>query len=364
MIVTHQAAGDRWASIAASRYNRRMPARISDLPKLLAGSELRPVWLIAGSEHLLVLEAADRLRARAKELGYIEREVFDADARFNWNELAMSGAAMSLFASRRIIDVRMPTGRPGKDGSAAISAWCASPPPDTILLITAQDWSKQHEGAWVNAIDKVGVTMPVWPLRPEELPQWIASRLSSRGIKATRDAIELLADRVEGNLLAAAQEVDKLALLVGDATLDIETLEASVAYDARFDAFRLTDAAIGGDAARALRIVEGLRAEGEEAIPLVGWLLNQLRVLARLSEAGNNNLSQAFRNERVWDAKQPMFRRALQAGDAAHWERCLVQAGRIDRIAKGRGDGDVWREIERLVAAIASPRRAGGLIAQ
>ncbi len=339
-----------------------MPARISDLPKLLGASELKPVWLIAGSEHLLVLEAADRLRARARELGYIEREVFDVDARFDWNELAMSGAAMSLFASRRIIDVRMPTGRPGKEGSAAISAWCAALPPDTILLITAQEWSKQHEGAWVGAIDRIGVTMPVWPLKPEEMPPWIAARLGSRGIKATREAIEMLAERVEGNLLAAAQEVDKLSLLVGDATLDVETLEASVADDARFDAFRLTDAAIAGDAARALRIVEGLRAEGEEAIPLLGWLLNQLRSLSRLSQAGSNNLNQAFGNERIWPAKQPMFRRALQAGDTAHWERCIVQAGRIDRIAKGRGEGDVWREIERLVAAIAAPRRAGALI--
>jgi DNA polymerase-3 subunit delta len=346
----------------ALSYNPPMPARISDLPKLLSASELKPVWLIAGSEHLLVLEAADRLRARARELGYAEREVFDVDNRFDWNELAMAGAAMSLFASRRIIDVRMPTGRPGKEGSAAISAWCESPPPDTVLLITAQDWSKQHEGAWVNAIDRAGVAMPVWPLKLEEMPQWIAARLTSRGVKATRDAIDLLAERVEGNLLAAAQEVDKLSLLVGNATLDVETLEASVADDARFDAFRLTDAAIGGDAARALRIVEGLRAEGEEAIPLLGWLLSQLRLLARLAEAGSNNLNQAFRNERVWDARQPMFKRALKAGDAAHWERCIVQAGRIDRIAKGRADGDVWREIERLVAAIASPRRAAGLI--
>jgi DNA polymerase-3 subunit delta len=339
-----------------------MPARLSDLPKLLAAPDLKPVWLIAGSEHLLVLEAADRLRARARALGYIEREIFDVDARFDWNELAMSGAAMSLFASRRIIDVRMPTGRPGKEGSAAISAWCASLPAETILLITAQDWSKQHEGAWVNAIDKVGVTMPIWPLKPDEMPTWIAARLQLRGVKATREAIAMLAERVEGNLLAAAQEVDKLALLVGEATLDLQTLEASVADDARFDAFRLTDAALNGDAARALRIVEGLRAEGEEAIPLVGWLLTQLRLLARLAAAGDNNLNQAFRNERVWDSRQPMLKRALKSADAAHWERCIIHAGRIDRIAKGRGDGDVWREIERLIAAIAAPRRAAGLL--
>jgi DNA polymerase-3 subunit delta len=211
-------------------------------------------------------------------------------------------------------------------------------------------------------VDRVGVAMPIWPLKTDELPRWIGARMASRGVKATAEAIDLLAERVEGNLLAAAQEVDKLSLLVGDSVLDVETLEASVADDARFDAFRLTDAAIAGDAGRALRVVGGLKAEGAEAIPLLGWLLGQLRLLARLAAAGNQ-LNQAFRTERVWDARQPMFKRALKAGDAAHWERCIVHAARIDRIAKGRADGDVWREIERLIAAIASPKRGSALIA-
>ena len=337
-----------------------MPARLSDLPRLLAASDLKPVWLIAGSEHLLVMEAADRLRARARELGYLEREIHDVDTRFDWNELAMAGASMSLFASRRLIELRMPTGKPGKEGSAAIAQWCANPPADTLLLITAEEWSKAQEGAWFTAIDKVGVALPVWPLKREEMPGWIAARLKSRGIKAQPDAIEMLAERVEGNLLAAAQEIDKLSLLIGEGVLDVETLEASVADDARFDAFRLTDAAIAGDAVRALRMVAGLRAEGSEAIPLMGWLLNQLRVLYRLASAAN--LAQAFQTERIWDAKQPLFKRALKNGDAMHWQRCIVKLGHIDRMAKGRADGDVWRELERLIAAIAMPRRAASLL--
>ncbi len=344
----------------ADRYNPRM-SRLSDLPRLLAATELKPVWLIGGAEHLLVLEAADRVRARARELGYSEREVFDVDARFDWNELAMAGNAMSLFATRRVIDLRLPTGKPGKEGSAAISAWCAAPPPDTLLLVTTEDWSKKHEGAWFDAIARIGVAMPVWPLRREELSGWIGARLASRSVDATPDAIELLAERVEGNLLAAAQEIDKLALLAHGARLDVALLEASVADDARFDAFRLTDAAIGGDAARALRIVSGLQAEGEEVIPLLGWILNQLRALQRLSTAGSN-LTQALRNERVFDARQGVFRHALKAAGTAHWERCIVHAARIDRIAKGRADGDAWRELQRLVAAIAMPRRAVELI--
>jgi DNA polymerase-3 subunit delta len=198
-------------------------------------------------------------------------------------------------------------------------------------------------------------------MKREELPGWINARMKSRGLKATRDAVELLAERVEGNLLAAAQEIDKLSLLVGETTLDVETLEASVADDARFDVFRLTDAAIAGDATRALRMVGGLKAEGAEPIPLMGWLLSQLRVLSRLANAGGN-ISQAFQAERIWDAKQAGFRHALKSGSAAHWERCIVQAGLIDRISKGRANGDAWREIERLIAAIANPRDGAGLL--
>jgi DNA polymerase-3 subunit delta len=345
-----------------------MPTSLAALRKQLTGPELAPVYLIAGAEHLLVLEAADALRVRGRELGFTEREVLDVEAHFDWNRLGDASRAMSLFSSRKLIDVRLPTGKPGKDGSAAIVAYCESPPPDTSLLITANDWSKQHEGAWVKAIEQTGVFVPVWPLKREELPGWIGARMASRGVSASPDAIAWLAERVEGNLLAAAQEIDKLALL-GDGVVDVAALEALVADDARYDAFRLTDAAIGGDAGRALRIVAGLRAEGEDLIPLLGWVLRELRVLLRLSGAGAS-LAAAFRNERIWPAREGIYRRALKSADEAHWERCLAQAARIDCIAKGqyldaggKSWGDGWRELERLVAAIARPRAGAELLA-
>jgi DNA polymerase-3 subunit delta len=329
--------------------------------KQLAAGELKPVYLIAGAEHLMVIEAADLLRARAKELGFVERDVLDVEANFDWNRLGDASRSMSLFATRKLIDLRLPTGKPGKEGSAAISEFCASPPPDTVLLVTTNDWSKKHEGAWSTAIERAGTVVAVWPMKRDEMPDWIGARMASRGLKATPDAIALLADRVEGNLLAAAQEIEKLALLHGGTTLDLETLEASVADDARYDVFRLTDAAIGGDAGRALHIVQGLRAEGEELIPMLGWMLMQLRILLRLASAPN--VDSAIRVERIWpSSRESMFKRALKNGDRGHWERCLNQAGLIDRIAKGRGDGDGWRELERLVAAMAAPRRAAGLL--
>lgn len=339
-----------------------MATTLSAFRKQLPAGELKSAYLIAGAEHLLVIEAADALRARAKELGYLERDVLDVDAHFDWNRLADAGQSMSLFASRKLVDLRLPTGKPGKEGSAAIAEFCASPPPDTVLLVTANDWSKKHEGAWSSAIERAGVFVPVWPLGRGELPDWIATRAGSRGLAMTAGAIALLADRVEGNLLAAAQEIDKLALLHAGRTLDERTLEASVADDARYDVFRLADAALGGDANRALHIVAGLRAEGEELIPMLGWMLTQLRVLARVSSASNPTL--ALRSENIWPkTRTSMFERALKGGGRAHWENCLAQAGRIDRIAKGRGDGDAWREFERLVAAIAAPRKAAGLLA-
>ena len=332
-----------------------MPTSLSALYKHLAGNELRPVYLLAGEEHLLLLEAADALRARARELGYAEREVLDVDANFDWNALAQAGASMSLFATRRMIDLRLPTGKPGKDGAAALIEYCGHAPPDTILLITCTQWSKAHETAWVAAVEKAGMLVPVWPLKPEQLPDWISQRMASRGLKPDRAAIDALAERIEGNLLAAAQEIDKLALLHGGKPLDAETLEELVADSARFDVFKLADAALAGDAARALRVLAGLRAEGEQVPGLMGWVLNQLQLLARLAAAGGN-IAAAFRAERIWPARETHYRKALARADRAHWEACLLQAARVDRISKGRGFGDAWRELERLLVAMAVPR--------
>lgn len=338
-----------------------MATSIERLPSLLAKFELAPVWLIAGSEHLLVIEAADALRLRARELGYVERDIHDVDQHFDWNELTRSASTLSLFASRKVIELRLPTGKPGKEGAAAIIDYCKNPAPDTVLLITCHDWSKSHEGAWAAAVNKVGMQVIATPIRHDALPKWIAERLRLRGISASNDVVELLAERVEGNLLAAAQEIDKLALLVGTQPLDLATLEACVADDARYDVFRLTDAAFAGDAARALHIVEGLRAEGEEPVALMGWVQNQLR---QVIQTASGNARGGWGG-----ARQDVFKRALRTAPVAHWERCLDQAGLIDRTIKGRtaiesslAAGVAWREFSGLIAAMAQPRQAATLL--
>lgn len=340
-----------------------MPLSASQFEQRLAADSLPPVCLIASSEPLLLLEAADALRARAKALGYSEREVFDADARFDWGELEASFASLSLFASRRLVEVRLPTGKPGKDGGAAIESFCANPAPDVLLLVTAAEWSNKHEAAWSRAIDKAGAAVVLWPPRPGDLPAWMSRRLKSRGIEASPDAIEILAARVEGNLLAAAQEVDKLALLSGagrgaSVKIDSAQMQSLVADSARFDVFRLVDTALAGETSHALRMLAGLRGEGEHVVPLLSWLAGQVQALADVSavqEAGGN-VAQALTQARIWDSKQALFRRALQRGSAAHFERLLGDCARIDRISKGRADGDAWIELERLVVGIAAPR--------
>ena len=330
----------------------------------LASEPLRPAYLIAGPEMLRVLEAADAVRAQARGEGIEEREIFDADGRdFDWSQLAQSVNAPSLFASRRILEVRLPSAKPGKDGAEFISEFCANPPSDVVLLITGDDWSRQHGGKWSEAIARIGHHAIAWALKPHEMPEWVERRLRTRGLRADRDAVERLVERVDGNLLAAAQEIDKLALLSDGESIDLARMESYVADAARFDVFRLLDATLNGQPAQALRMLHGLRAEGEAVPALMGMLVMELQRAAALArvQAKGGNLAAEFKAQRVWDAKQAVYRRALQRHDAARWERFVVEAGRVDRIAKGRpriGEEpvDAWLAIERLLLAVADAR--------
>jgi DNA polymerase-3 subunit delta len=334
---------------------------------LANAGDLKPVYLIAGDEHLLVLEAADAVRRRARELGYSEREVLDVERGYDWNEFARACASLSLFASRRLIELRIPNGRPEKDGSAAISEFCAAPPPDTVLLITAMTWSKAHETAWVDAVQQAGVFAPAWPLKLEETRQWLGARAQRVGLRLAAGAVDALLARVEGNLLAASQEIDKLALLTGASVaaplnLGVAELESLVADSARFDVFKLADAALQGDAARALRIVAALRAEGDQVPGLVPVLAGQVAVVQRLAAAveSGQGVDQALRADRsIWQTRHPVYRAAVNRGRVAFWEARLADLARVERAGKGRLPWlDPWVELERAIAAIADPKLA------
>lgn len=335
-----------------------MPLGLPQLERQLASGPLAPVYLLAGSEDLLRLEAADAVRAAAKAQGYAEREVFEAGSGFDWDALEASFSAMSLFSSRRLLDLRLPTGKPGKDGGALIERYCVNPPPDLCLLITAADWSKAHEAGWSRAVDKAGVFVAITAMKPNELPGWVARRLRSRGVEAEPSAVERLVERVEGNLLAAAQEVDKLALLAGGQRIDAAKMEALVADSARFDVFGMVEAAINGDAARALRIARSLRAEGEQIVPLMNWVAGQVQLLAQFAEvqAAGGNVAAAMSQARVWDSRQPAYKRCLQRLGSKGCRLLLSACAELDRSSKGRGDADPWLLLERILAALAVPR--------
>jgi DNA polymerase-3 subunit delta len=335
-----------------------MPLNPNQWSKALAADRLDAAYLLAGEE-LLVLEAADALRAQARRLGYTEREVLEVGQHFDWDDVARAGASMSLFASRRLIDLRLPTGRPGVEGAKAITAFCADPPPDVTLLVTAMEWSSKHDGAWSRKFDAEHSMVVFNAPRPHEWNAWVGARLASRGLSASADAVALLAERVEGNLLAAAQEIDKLVVLHGEGRIDAAEMENLVADSARYDVFKLADAAFGGDGARALRVLAGLRSEGDELIALMGWMVNQLQLALRLANAPN--FAAQAKVERLWQSREQMFRQALRRAPRVHWLQCLARAARIDRMAKGREQGDPWLEAERLVAVIAEPRAAKAL---
>ena len=338
-----------------------MELSVDRIASQLAGQPLRPVYLVAGPETLLVLEAADAVRAAARAQGIEEREVHDMDGRdADWDALEASIHAPSLFASRRLIEVRLPTGKPGNDGSKLICSFCAQPPQDVVLLVIANDWSRQHSGKWTEAIGRAGHACIAWQVKPHELGGWIDRRLRSRGVKATPDAVARLTQRIEGNLLAAAQEVDKLALLMqGDGSpklLDADTMEALVADSARFDVFRLVDAALNGQAAQVSRMLAGLRAEGEAVPALMGMVVKELQTVAALARA--RNFAAECKALRIWDSKQAVYKRALGKHPPERWQRFLAEAGRVDRIAKGRvrigeESPDAWLQLERLLLAMA-----------
>lgn len=336
-----------------------MELRPEQLADLAADKPLAPVYLVAGPERLRVLEAADGVRRAARAQGISEREVYEADARdFDWGQLEAGFNAPSLFSARRLVELRLPTGKPGKDGSEVLRQFCEQPPADVVLLITAEDWSRTHaSGKWFEAISRVGVFAVAWAIKPHELPEWIERRLRGHGLRAERDAVALLAERVEGNLLAAGQEIDKLALLADGRVLDAPLLADLVAQSARYDVFRLLESSLSGQPDAVLRMLAGLRGEGEQVAGLLPMVIRELQTctaLARVQVAGGN-LAAEFKARGVWDARQPPYRRALQRhAGLKRWERLLAEASRVDRMAKGRLDGDPWLALERLLLAVSA----------
>jgi DNA polymerase-3 subunit delta len=323
---------------------------------------LRPVYLVSGDEQLLVQECADQIRAAARRAGCSERVVLDTgERRFDWLELAQGAGSLSLFAERRLLELRIPDGKPGAEGSKALLAYLADPLPDDVLLIVAGKIDKASTGSkWYRAIDEAGATISLWPVNAAELPRWLQGRAQNMGLDIEHDAIALLADLVEGNLLAAVQELEKLRLQGHEGRISARQVGDAVGNSARYNLFACIDSALAGDGARGLRMLRGLRAEGTQAPVLLWALLREMRHLQELTAAvaAGSAPAQALSAARVWQTRQPIVQAALQRHSVDSVATLLEAALHVDGCIKGYASGDPWLQLELLLLALAGNGKA------
>lgn len=313
---------------------------------------LAPIWVLHGDEPLLVAEAGDALRAAARKQGYTEREVLVAGPGFRWHELGMAAGNLSLFGGSKLVDLRIPTGKPGKDGGEALIKYVARPPREVLLLISLPelDWSVRKT-AWFSAIADAGVAVELNAPPLAELPEWITRRLSSQQQKAERAALEFIASHVEGNLLAAHQEIQKLGLLHPAGELSLAQVQDAVLNVARFDTDKLREALLAGDAPRCARLLDGLKAEGVAA-PLVLWALtSEIRSLTMIRAGLDRGeaLNSLMKAERIFDNQRSRaVQQAVGRLTSASLRITLQHAARVDRMIKGLTSGDIWDEFLQL----------------
>ena len=318
--------------------------------------QLLPVYVVSGDETLLIQECCDLIRARARKDGCSERRIIEGSGnKFDWNELLQSASEMSLFAERKLIELRLPSGKPGAEGSKALCEYLELSAGEDVLLFVAGKIDKQsHNSKWYKALDKAGATIQVWPVKASELPRWMQQRLQSAGLSIEPDALQLLCDRVEGNLLAAVQEIEKLKLLANDARVTLDTVTASVSDNARYHVFGLADNALKGDAGASLRILQGLRGEGTEATMALWALSREIRTLfeVQLECAAGASAQQALAARRVWNTRMPLMQSALARHTGESLAALIEQAALVDGSIKGYADGNPWDRLERLVASL------------
>lgn len=322
---------------------------------------LSPLYVITSDEHLLALEAADKIRRAARAQGYSERDVLTVERSFKWGELLAANQALSLFGDKKLIELRIPGGKPGKDGSAALQNYAKDLNPDNLTLITLPklDW-QTAKSAWVTQLQQAAVYIEIPNVERAQLPNWIGMRLSSQGQGTDRHGLDFIADRVEGNLLAAHQEIQKLALLYPPGKLTYEQVVDAVLNVARYDVFKLSEAMLAGDPARLVRMLEGLKGEGE-ALPLVLWAVSEeIRTLLKLKAgmAQGRPLGALLKEYRIWGPRERMMEPALRRIALPTLEAALQQAAQVDKMVKGlrakQFAGDAWDAMLQLALRVAS----------
>ncbi len=319
-------------------------------------SGIQGVYLLSGDEPLLVEETLDEIRETAHKNGFDEREAHLVERSFDWDEFEAGLQNLSLFAPRRLIELRLPTGKPGEKGAKKIVTLVVDKIPDTILIFIMPRLDKQAANSkWARTLAREGVWINHHAPDRGSLPRWIEGRLEKAGLSCDADALDLLAARVEGNLLAARQEIDKLALLADGTHIDIDTMRDAVTDGARYDVFQLTDAALAGNGRRAARILQGLKREGVAA-PLVMWSLGrEISVLTDVVHGIDRGLSagRAMSDARVWQARQNLIGHAARQLDVVSARELLRRASETDRIIKGARFGQTWNALMELTLTLS-----------
>ncbi|SOZ36004.1 DNA polymerase III subunit delta [Cupriavidus neocaledonicus] len=335
---------------------------------------LAPLYVVHGDEHLLVLEAVDRLRAAAREAGFSEREVLVAERGFHWGRLVEAQQSMSLFGDRKIVELRIPSGKPGKDGGDALRAVAAQPSPDVVMLVTLPrlDFAAS-KSAWFQALEGAGVSIKVDTVDRTRLPAWVGERLALQqqrvqggaNAESGRRALQFIADKVEGNLLAAHQEIQKLGLLYPPGELSFDQVHDAVLNVARYDVFKLSESMLAGDVPRLVRMLEGLRGEGEATVLVLWALTEEIRVLSKVRQglAAGKPAGVLMRELRVWGPRERLVPQAAQRLSQSRLEAALALAARLDRQVKGLQDlpppgsaplpAEPWDGLQQLALMIA-----------
>ncbi len=332
-----------------------MNVRPEDLEARLARS-LDPLYVVHGDEPLIALECADAVRAAARRQGIDERVTFVVEQHFKWDAVLAANASMGLFGERRLVDLRIPSGKPGVEGAKALEAYVARTNPDNVTLVTLPRMDRATQASsWFAALAGRATVVAVQPVEREALPRWIAARLARQNQKAAPETLAFLADLCEGNLLAARQEIEKLALLLPEGVLEHDAVEAAVADVARYDVFAASEAWLAGDAARVVRVLAVVRAEGEGpqlAVWALGEDLHAIGAIHAMTRDGAP-LAVALRNARVWGRRQQAMERAVRRLRDEDVVRLLAALARIDALSKGLGRGDAWDELVALALALA-----------
>lgn len=318
---------------------------------------LAPVYFLSGDEPLQLAEAADAIRQAARAAGYGSRELFYADTGFDWGSLQEAADSFSLFGEKRILDLRLPA-KPDKAAAAALARYAERPAEDAVLIVSsAKIGGAEQKSRWYQAIDRIGVVVQVWPLEGEQLLRWLDRRLNAKGLLADRSGIRILAARVEGNLLAAAQEIEKLHILYGKGKIDDDQIVKAVADSARYDVFDLAEEVLRGHTQKAYRVLTGLKAEGVAPAVALWALTRDVRLIGNIMAlvAQGTPTESALAKCQVWDKRKSTVLQALQRLNRDSIHRTLLLSARADRVIKGMETGDPWEELLSVCVSLTAP---------